>query len=172
VHRIAVRRPGYLPRNSQVTLAGGDRRALPLTLEPQPVEKPTLVAQPREAQSGSPLLIAGWVSTGALAAGALITGILGAGKAQDLKDLKAADPRDYDDFGSQLDSTKSSASSLLLVSDVCSGAAVVVGGLSLWLTLRPNDTSTEAAPEKRSAELGQRVQVGYEQSQIKLRGSF
>jgi len=172
IHRIVVRRPGYLPRNSQVTLAGGDRQAVPLSLDPQPAEKSTIVVREREVQSNSTLILAGWVSTGALAAGAIVTGILGAGKAKDLKDLRSADPRDYDDFGAELDDTKSSASSLLLASDVCSGAAVVVGGLSLWLTLTSTE-STEAVPaDKRMAESGHPFQVGYEENQLKLRGSF
>jgi len=172
VHRIVVRHPGYVPRNSQVTLAGGDRQALPLTLEVQPPEKSTIVVREREVQSDSTLLIAGWVGTGALATAAIVTGILGAGKAKDLKDLKAADPRDYDDFGSELDSTKSSASSLLLVSDVCSGAAVVVGGLSLWLTLTSNNASEATTPEKHVGDSGRPFQVGYQENQLKLRGSF
>jgi len=172
VHRILVRHPGYLPRNSQVTLAGGDRQALPLTLEVQPAEKSTIVVQEREVQSHSTLIIAGWVTTGALATAAIVTGILGAGKAQDLEDLKASDPRDYDDYGSELDSTKSSASSLLLASDVCTGAALVVGGLSLWVTLIPNEDSEAAASKKPVGTSGRPFQLGYEDNQLQFRGSF
>jgi hypothetical protein len=142
-----------------------------LTLEVQPPEQATIVVREREVQSNRTLILAGWITTGALTASAVITGILGAGKAKDLKTLRAADPRDYDDFSSELDSTKSSASSLLLASDVCSGAAVVVGGLSLWLTLT-SDQHTETTPEKHVAASEHPLQPGYQENQLQLRGSF
>lgn len=172
VHRVLVRHPGYLPRSTQVTLAGGDRQALPLSLEVQPAEKSTIVVQEREVQSHSTLVIAGWVTTGALATAAVVTGILGAGKAQDLDDLKKSDPRDSDDFGAELDSTKSSAKSLLLVSDVCTGAALIVGGLSLWLTLSPNEDSAALPTNEKVAKSGHPFQVGYQENQLQVRGSF
>ena len=173
IHRVIVRHPGYLQRNDQVTLAGGDRQSLAVTLELEPPEKSTIVVREREVQSNSTLVIGGWVTTGALATAAVVTGILGAGKAQDLKDLRTANPSDYSDFGAKLDDTKSSASTLLLVSDVCSGAALVVGGLSLWFTLNPLQQSSEGAvADQRSGDSAQSLQLGYEANQLKLRGSF
>ncbi|HEU4579965.1 MAG TPA: PEGA domain-containing protein [Polyangiaceae bacterium] len=170
IHRVIVRHPGYLQRNDQVTLAGGDRQSLALTLELEPPEKSTIVVREREVESNSTLVIGGWVTTGALATAAIVTGILGAGKADDLKKLRTANPSDYSDLGAKLDDTKSSARTLLLVSDVCSGAAVVVGGLSLWFTLNPLKSSSEApVAESDSARA---LQLGYEANQVKLRGSF
>lgn len=174
VHRIAIRRPGYLQRNHQVTLAGGDRQALSLTLEKQPESKNTIVVRDRVVEDDSTLMIAGWVATGALTAGAIVTGLLGSGEAQELDDLKASNPTDYDNFSERLESTKSNASALFLASDVFSGAAIIVGGLSLWLTLSPSD-SDEAAPaaEKPAPnEPSRPLQVGYQDGQLKLRGSF
>jgi tetratricopeptide (TPR) repeat protein len=174
VHRIVVRRAGYLQRNSQVTLAGGDRQVLPLTLDKQPEEKATIVVRERAAEKDSTLMIAGWVATGALTAGAILTGIMGAGEAKELKELRAADPRDYDNLGERLDSTKSNASSLFLASDVFSGAAIVVGGLSLWITVSPLDPSKPAPNDKPATRPGpgKPLQVGYQEGQIKVRGSF
>jgi hypothetical protein len=174
VHRIVIRRSGYQQRNQQVTLAGGDRQAISLTLEKQMESKNTIVVRDRVVEDDSTLMIAGWVATGALAAGAIVTGLMGAGEAQELKDLKASDPRDYDDFSGRLDSAKSNASSLFLASDVFSGAALIVGGLSLWVTLSPADTGHEVvSPEKPSPpEPTRPLQVGYQEGQFKLRGSF
>jgi hypothetical protein len=174
VHRIAIRRTGYQQRNQQVTLAGGDRQAISLTLEKQMESKSTIVVRDRVVEDDSTLMIAGWVATGALTAGAIVTGLMGAGEAKELKDLKASDPRDYDDFSGRLDSAKSNASSLFLASDVFSGAALIVGGLSLWVTLSPADTGHEVvSPDKPSpTEPTRPLQVGYQEGQFKLRGSF
>jgi hypothetical protein len=174
VHRVTVRRTGFLPKNSRVTLAGGDEQTLPLVLEVQPEEKPTIVVQrPVVEDDSSTLVIAGWVTTGALAAGAIVTGIMGAGEAKELKELRAADPADHNNLGARIDSTKSNASSLLLASDVFSGAAVIVGGLSLWLTVSPPESAMSSQPERPAptpAKGG--LQVGYQHNQVKLRGSF
>jgi hypothetical protein len=171
IHRVIVRHPGYLQRNDQVTLAGGDRQSLAVTLELEPPEKSTIVFREREVQSNSTLVIGGWVTTGALATAAVVTGILGAGKAKDLKNLRTADPNKVSDIGEKLDDTKSSARTLLLVSDVCSGAAVVVGGLSLWFTLNPLKQSSEG-PVAEGGDPARPLQLGYESNQLKLRGSF
>jgi hypothetical protein len=171
IHRVIVRHPGYLQRNDQVTLAGGDRQSLAVTLELEPPEKSTIVVREREVQSNSTLVIGGWVTTGALATAAVVTGILGAGKAKDLKNLRTADPNKVSDIGEKLDDTKSSARTLLLVSDVCSGAAVVVGGLSLWFTLNPLKQSSEG-PVAEGGDSARPLQLGYEANQLKLRGSF
>lgn len=173
VHRIALRRPGYLQRNHQVTLAGGDRQALSLTLEKQPESKNTIVVRDRVVEDNSTLMIAGWVATGALTAGAIVTGLLGSAEAKELDDLKASNPTDYDNFSERLDSTQSNASALFLASDVFSGAAIIAGGLSLWLTLSPSDSGAETAAEKPApSEPSRPLQVGYDQGQLKLRGSF
>jgi tetratricopeptide (TPR) repeat protein len=134
VHRVTVRRSGYLPSTKRVTLAGGDEELLSVTLDARPDEKQTIVVR-QAAPKDNTLMIAGWVTTGALAAGAIVTGIMGAGEASELQQLKRA--RDVEDLANRLDAAQSNARSLLLASDVFSGAAVVVGGLSLWVTTGP-----------------------------------
>jgi hypothetical protein len=75
VHRVTLRRAGYLPKTSSVTLAGGDDQALGVNLELAPEEKQTIVVRERAADDSSKTwMIAGWVTTGALAAGAIVTG--------------------------------------------------------------------------------------------------
>lgn len=171
VHRVTVRRVGYLPRTSTVTLAGGDEQTLSVVLERQPEEK-TIVVREREVveDSATPWMIAGWVTTGVLAAGAVVTGIMGASEADELDKLRGGLASDYDgELPDRLDETRSNAKTLFLVSDVLTGAAVVVGGLSLWITLDPPQPSRPA--EKPAPQPGS-VQVGYERGQLQLRGSF
>jgi PEGA domain len=183
VHRVSARKQGYLQRTNQVTLAGGDQQTLALKLDVMPDERQTIVVHERDApeEPGNTLAIAGWIGTGALAAGAIVTGILGAGEVKDLKALKAGDPRDYptdpdtgsSTLASRLDDKQSSARTLLLVSDICSGAALVVGGLSLWFTINPLESGKPpAAGAPPPAVPGKDLQVGYEAGQLQFRGRF
>jgi tetratricopeptide (TPR) repeat protein len=174
VHRISVRHTGYQQRMSRVTLAGGDRQALALTLERQPETNSTIVVERAAPEDNTKtLMIAGWVTTGALAAGAIVTGIMGAGEAEELEQLKASNPSDYEDLGARLDKTKSNAGALFLASDVFSAGAVVVGGLSLWITVAPPGGSTPSSSEKPVPPPSARpLQVGFQENQLKFRGSF
>ncbi len=170
VHRISARLQGYQQRASRVTLAGGDEQTLALTLDIQPEVKPTIVLRDRVDGGAQTLMIAGWVTTGALAAGAVITGILGSSEAKELDRLKEEPPTD--DLAERLDSSKSKASSLFLASDVLSGAAVVVGGLSLWITLDPPKPKAPAEGPVEPGAPPRDLQVGYQDGQFQLRGSF
>jgi hypothetical protein len=174
VHRVAVRRQGYQPRTAVVTLAGGDKQTLDLTLEVQPEDKPTFVVRERiiPEDDSQTLMIAGWVTTGALVAGAIVTGIMGAGEADELEKLKGADQRDYDDLPARLEDAKSNASALLLASDVFSGAAIIVGGLTLWITIDPLESGPPKAADEPVVEAQKSLQVGYQEGQVQLRGSF
>jgi hypothetical protein len=143
-----------------------------MALELQPEQKQTIVVREREVveDNSTTWMIAGWVTTGALAAGAIVTGIMGAGEADELDQLKGGLASDYDgELPKRLDDAKSNAQTLFLVSDVLTGAAVVVGGLSLWITLDPPDP---AEPAEMPLEQPRRLQVGYERGQLQLRGSF
>lgn len=174
VHRVTLRSPGYQQRVSRVTLAGGDEQTLAVTLELVPEEKPTIVVREREVASQGPgtLVIAGWVTTGALVTGAVVTGIMGASQAKDLDQLRRTDPSEFPDGGlaERMQSTKNKASSLLLASDVLSGAALLVGGASLWFTLNPPERP--APPADREPVPPKEVQVGLTQGQLSVRGSF
>jgi hypothetical protein len=165
VHRITARLTGYQARNSTVTLAGGDEQALDLTLEVQPEEKPTIVIRERPVEDNTQLfIIGGWVTTGVLATGAIVTGVMGASESKELKRLRGSEPGEYEDLGSRLDKSKSKARTLLIASDVFSGAALIVGGLSLWITV--------AESGEKKAEPAPGLAVGFEAGQFQLRGSF
>lgn len=170
VHRVTLRRPGYLPKTANVTLAGGDEQTLSLALERQPEEKQTIVVREQVVEdTAATWMIAGWVTTGALAAGAVVTGIMGSSEADELEQLRGGLASDYDgQLPGRLDDARANAKTLFLVSDVLTGAAVIAGGLSLWITLDPPE------PERPSSTppLDRSVQLGYDAGQIKLRGSF
>jgi hypothetical protein len=168
-HRITVRRDGYQPRTSRVTLAGGDEQTLALTLDVQPEDKTTIVLRDRPEQDNTQtLIIAGWVSTGALAAGAIVTGLMGASEAKELKRLRGSEPEEDVDLASRLDDSKSKAGTLLLASDIFTGASLIVGGLSLWITLSPPDKPASTTP----SDVALNLRLGYEAGQLKLDGSF
>jgi len=171
MHRVTVRRPGYLLKTTNVTLAGGDEETLDVALERQPEQK-TIVVRERELveDTATTWIIAGWVTTGALAAGAVVTGIMGASEADELDQLRGGLASDYNgDLPRRLSEARSNAKTLFLVSDVLTGAAVITGGLSLWITLDP--PQPEARPADRPPQPSG-VQVGYERGQLQLRGSF
>jgi hypothetical protein len=175
VHRVTLRRSGYLPRTSNVTLAGGDEQTVNVTLEVQPDEKQTIVVREREIveSSAQTWIIAGWATTGALIAGAVVTGIMGANEADELEQLRGADFSTYENpsLADRITDTKNNAQTLLLASDIMSGAALIVGGLSLWITLDPPEPERAVVPEK-PAPKPDGVQVGYSDGQVQLRGSF
>jgi len=178
VHRVTLRRNGYQQRTNRVILAGGDEQSVPVPLDAVQEGKQTIVVRESTKQDTyQTLMIAGWATTGALAAGAIITGIMGASEAKDLDELKKTDPRDYpdySDFAEQLESTESRASSLFLASDVFTGAAIVTGGLSLWLTIAPPKSGDKATEQPTPAPSPQQpgLQVGYQAGQVQFRGQF
>lgn len=168
VHRISARKPGYMPRGQQITLAGADESTLALTLDLIPEGGKTIVVRETEKQMDERTvwLIAGWSTTGVLAASAVVTGFMGKGKSSDLKDLRQTETTRED-----LDDARSSAKTLLLVSDILTASAVVVGGISLWATLTPPDKEPESPtprPTKAGVDLG--LQVGL--SEVRLTGRF
>jgi hypothetical protein len=85
--------------------------------------------------------------TGALAAGAVTTGIVALADTSTLRDDRTSRPTS----GAELDSLSSRARAFALVSDLCTAGAVIAGGLSIYFTLR--------AVEPRPRE-GVRVGVG------------
>jgi tetratricopeptide (TPR) repeat protein len=172
IHRVTLRRSGYLPKTNTVTLAGGDEQTLGVALELEPEEKQTIVVREQLVEDRqSTWVIAGWITTGALVAGAVVTGIMGSNEADELEQLRAAYSPDYDDLGRRIDDTKSNASTLFLASDVMSGAALIVGGLSLWITLSPPERERPRQPET-PPKPAEGMQVGYADGQLRLRGAF
>jgi hypothetical protein len=153
---LRVSLAGYTPQTRSITLAGGDSRDSSFVLER---EAPVLAAAtPMPAPAPSPFRPArptdvppparasrtwiGWTSTGALAAGAVVAGVLGASAASDLEKLRGTAGATRP----QLDQAQSRAETRLLVADLLAASAVVCGGVTLYFQLaRPSSSSKARA---------------------------
>jgi hypothetical protein len=164
-HSIEVRKAGYRARVLRRTLAGKDAGEMSVELD----EIPTSPATPSDAtrptprtptRAMAPIWIS-WATTGALAAGAGVTGILGLRAADKLDSLKGQP----DVLKPDLDSQKNRARMLLVTSDALTAAAVVAGGISLYLTLRSPSSSSQ---DHESPRLG----IGFTPSEVRLVGTY
>ncbi|HSU38021.1 MAG TPA: PEGA domain-containing protein [Polyangiaceae bacterium] len=145
-HRIIVRKEGFDPRETPLTLASRDTQSLRVDLQRTPPDRGPVVVVAPQAQSDRTAWIWGtWSATAAFAAGAAVTGGLGIGAANDLDHLRST----YGSSRAELDSAGSRATTLLRAADVLGAAAIVTGGIALYLTLsRPPTTKDE---EKKAA---------------------
>jgi PEGA domain len=154
--RVTVRHPEHLSQTQRVSLAGGENRKVTLLLTPrataEPPPPPAPVAAPpppalppptlevakapavesRTSDNRSLLLWSTWSTTGALALGTAVVGILALRADGDLSDL-----RGKPDNQAKLEDQSDKVDRLALTSDILLGASVVAAGVSLWLTLRP-----------------------------------
>lgn len=167
-HQVQVELSGYVPQSQTFTLAGGDRREATYTLErAQPaVERPPSSSgqtdKPRPATQSPPphapsrrgvWLGVGWGTTGALAAGAIIGGALGASAVSDLRDQKATPGTSR----GELDHAQTRASTRLLVADVLGAAALATGAVTLYFQL---SGSSREKPAPHAATSRFRVSLG------------
>jgi hypothetical protein len=170
-HTLAVRKLGFYDRTQSITLAGRDHVDLELDLTKLPevtaqrvvVERHTERVVSKPSRTG---VWVGWAATGTLAATAGIVGYFGIAKANDLDSMRT----DYGVSRSKLDSTKSSARTLLAISDITAGAAAVVGGITLYLTL--TSPSAERAPTQRTNGSRKPVEVAISPRGLRLIASF
>jgi hypothetical protein len=109
---------------------------------------------------------AAWAVTGAFAAGATVTGVLALSANSKLED----DRGQLDVSSSDVDSQAHKVRTLATVTDCLIAAAVVSGGVSLWLTLR-NPSEPEAAAEPKKAGV-KSLQVGFGPSGLSMKGAF
>jgi tetratricopeptide (TPR) repeat protein len=168
-HSLVLHKSGYYDRSQSVTLAG--REQIDVTVELVPVAEvagPRVVVERPAVAPAKPSHTAAWVgwsTTGALAITAGVTGYLGIAKANDLQSMRT----DLGVTRGQLDNAKSSASTLLIISDVTAGLAVVAGGVSLYLTLaKPGEHAPGTRAQSAPPSLALRVAPG----SLALRGAF
>jgi tetratricopeptide (TPR) repeat protein len=128
--RITASKLGYSNARKALAVVGGELAAVDLTL----VELfPAPAAEPRNVPA-----TVSWVSAGALAAGAIGTGI-----ATMLASRRHTEMRSEPLGGSpaaargQLEEQESFVSALALSTDVLAGASLAAAGLALYFTLRP-----------------------------------
>ncbi len=88
---------------------------------------------PEERRESSPLPTVMWITTGVLAAGAITTGIVALGASSDLSDERGKPAGDT--TRGKLDDLESKTGTFALLTDIFAGAAIVSGGVALYLTL-------------------------------------
>jgi hypothetical protein len=159
-HRISASKAGRTTASKQVEVASSDSVKITLELpepvaEPvKPIEEPKLPpAQPPAPTQPAPVTPpppertvpwAGWVVTGGLTAGAVVTGVLALGAASDLKAKREPTSGATRD---DLDAAGKKTSAFALATDLLGGAAVVAGAVTLYFTVR-----TPPAPEGAAAK--------------------
>jgi tetratricopeptide (TPR) repeat protein len=165
-HSIELRKPGYRARVLRRTLAGND--AGQISIELDEIAEPSVGTgaparaslPPQPPRSTTPMWI-GWIATGTLAAGAAVTGVLGLRAADELDSLNAR----RDVTKSELNSQENRARMFLVTADALTAAAVVAGGVSLYLTLRSPPAGSE---QRDSASLS----LGLTPSEVRLIGRY
>lgn len=163
-HNLVLHKAGFYDSAQSVTLAGHDQIELKVELKPIPLAtaaKPADTLPPPIAPSKPPrtAMWASWAATGAFAATAGITGYFGIQKANDLETMRTQYPASR----SELDKTEKQARTLLTISTVTTGLAVVAGGAALYFTLK-------RPPSEKPASAS--VAVGIAPDGVRLRGSF
>ena len=160
-HNLVLHKEGFYDNAQSITLAGRDQSEVKVELKLIPIaEQPKQFVGPAPVGPKPPSHTAMWVAwgtTGALAATAGVIGYFGVSKANDLESMR----NDYGVTRGQLDNTKSSARTLLAISDVTTGLAAVAGGVALYLTL---------SHPKEPAPSG--VALGIAPDGVRLRGAF
>jgi Tetratricopeptide repeat len=121
---------------------------------------------PSAESSSSVLPTALWIGTGVLAAGAVTTGILAIGASSDLSEERAK-PAGVT-TRTKLDDLESKTATLALVTDILAGAAIVTGGIALYMTITAKPSRTGALPPPTRPGLDVRVGV----SRVALEGRF
>ena len=166
-HKITARKRGYDARAQQVTLAGADSRQIEIKLEklPEGTEKVIVVKE----ESDPTWMIAAWSATGVLAVGAGVTGGLGIKAANDLEDMRDEEGA----TNSERESQSERAQTLLLAADIMGAAAIVTGGIALYLTLSGSDgDGKETAPKAKPKAATPRTRLVLGPNRIGLRGEF
>lgn len=104
---------------------------------------------PKEPSGGSALPVVLWIGAGALAAGAVTTGILSMGASNDLADERKKVPTSR----ASLDDLQEKTKTLALVTDILGASAIVVGGVALYLTLSSSSSSSSASSSPSTIKL-------------------
>jgi hypothetical protein len=169
-HTLEVRKAGFYSKGSPVKLAGREETTVTVEITKVPEAKvgPTVVERieaPVVKADRTPMWI-GWAVTGALAVGAGVVGYFGITKANDLESMRT----DFPVSRKQLDDTKKSAQTLFIVSDSLAAAAVVAGGVSLYLTL--TTSGGPKAPKDKAPTPPPKVGLRVGPGQLTLAGTF
>jgi len=142
-HRLTVRKAGFNQADSRLTLAGGDATSTRLDLMAEPAAAaPRVIVEKQylEKSDHKAWIWATWSATGVFAVSGATLGALGLKAANDLDRLRQSDHTNR----GELDSTQRRARTLLVTGDVLGAAAIVSGGIALYLTLSNHSESPKA----------------------------
>jgi tetratricopeptide (TPR) repeat protein len=126
-HTLRATAPGFQAANRTVTLAGADRAAVRLELA---ALAPQRAANEAPARPRS-LFWPGFVATGALAAGGIVSGAIMLDARSHLSQLQNTPGSDP----AQRESAANRQNSAALAADIFTGLAVVAGSISIYLSL-------------------------------------
>jgi len=107
----------------------------------------------------------GWALTGAFAAGATVTGVLALHANSSLAD----DRNRLEVSNADISSKATKVRTLATVTDGLAAAAVIAGGVSLWLTLGSSGGESDASHHGATAK---RLQIGLGPSELLMKGAF
>jgi hypothetical protein len=146
-HRVEARAPGYDPGEQSVTLAGQDRLEVNIEL----VERRVVVTPTdEESHTARTLGIVGLVLTGALAATAIVTGVLALQKHEDLETLLEAMPADVQ----AVEQARDDQFALALPTDIMIGAAAAIGIASIIAIIADGGSDDEEEEDEEAVGFG------------------
>lgn len=137
-HKIVATKEGYDAATESIELAGGDTKDVALTLKETP-RAPPPPPPPPAALHKSPLPFIGVGVTGALAVGAVITGVV----ALDASDKANNRLATFGANPAEIKRLESDASTFALVTDILAGAAIAVGVTTVVLFVTQGKTPAE-----------------------------
>ncbi len=132
-HIVQATAPGFRATNRAVTLAGADRVSVRLDLV---ALAPLHVTNDLPPHGRGPFW-QGFVATGALAAGAIVSGVVMLDARSHLSQLQNTPASD----AAQRESAANKANTAALTADILSGLAIVAGGVSIYISLGSDHSS-------------------------------
>jgi hypothetical protein len=158
-HKYAVSLTGYLIARKAITLAAGDRidevvsleKEVEIEVQPPPDQLPPPEVSHPEARPGRAVLLGGIITTSALGAAAIITGVMAISAHSTYVD-ESNSTQDRED-------ARTSGKTLALTTDILIAGTLVAGGFTAYwyLTHRParshssEETTPAAEPEPSTA---------------------
>jgi hypothetical protein len=135
--RIDLKRSGFVAQGQTLSLAGGDRYVAQFKLVAEApasdrsgADRPVALLPDKPAPAKTkPIVYAGYATTGALAAGAIVTGVLGASAASDLKDLRNT----LGVTQGEMDDARDRAQARFMVAQILGAAALATGVVTIYL---------------------------------------
>lgn len=170
--KISASKQGYAPFSQTIEMTGQETKKLQLKLielapTPGPTSPPppasTPVAPPPPKEAPSKFTTGSWIGLGAagvLGVGAVVTGVMALGAADDAKKTLYAGSNRAD-----ADDKNDRRKTLAITTDVLAGAAVLTAGITLALTL-------SRSPEGSTARANRTLTVGASPRGAWLQGQF